>query len=276
MPLDTPLVQLQHVLSARAQAWFRYRIEALPDPLPLDHDALAPLCRMAIVARACSAIRGSRVPLETFIATRLTPVVLTGALARTDDPDLRALLLVAADTDHDTGAPQPAGLALRLALAGTHDAALMPESEVLLTTPVPAEVLTERHVDLFAQVLMQAYHYGARRPQFSAPRVYGDVFANCLRFAEWAAQAGRLTPLSQMCVCLRLIDRDHVLSEPMARLISCQRPDGSYPAALGYGTDDQTIQQAWYPTLMTVLALQITNQRPGQQTTYPPTGLRVA
>lgn len=275
MPLDTPLVQLQHVLSARAQAWFRYRIEALPDPLPADDAAVPVLCQTVILARACSVIRGSRVPLETFVAARLTPDLLKAALARTKDADQRALIVIAAQADHDMQAP-PADLALRLALTGAQDAALMPAVEALLTTPVPAEVLTTAHVDLFARVLMQAYHHGARRPRFSSARIYGDAFANCLRFADWAQRGGHLSALSQLCVCLRLIDRDHDLSEPMARLIACQRPDGSYPVRLGYGTEDQTIHQAWYPTLMTILTLQITNQRPGQQMMSAPSGLRVA
>ncbi len=275
MPLDTPLVQLQHVLSARAQAWFRYRIEALPDPLPADDAAVALLCQTAILARACSQIRGSRVPLEAFVAARLTPAVLAAARARATDADQQALIAMAAQTGCDMGAA-PVNLALRLAVAGTQDAALMPEVEALLTTPIPAEVLTPAHVDLFARVLMQVYHHGARRPRFSSARVYGDAFANCLRFLNWAEKGNHLAALSQLCVCLRLIDRDYDLSEPMARLISCQRPDGSYPVRLGYGTDDQAIHQAWYPTLMSILALQITGQRPGQQMMSAPSGLRVA
>lgn len=274
MPLDTPLVQLQHVLSARAQAWFRYRIEALPDPLPADEATVALLCHSAVLARACSQVRGSRVPLEAFIAKRLTPTVLAAAMTGATDADTRAMIALVAQGYDD--APEPTDLALRLALADMQDGALISQAETLLTTPIPSEVLTPTHVDLFARVLMQLYQYGAHRPRFSAARIYGDIFANCLRFADWAERGGHLTALSQMCVCLRLIDRDHDLAEPMARLIACQRPDGSYPVRLGYGTDDQAIAQAWYPTLMMILTLQITSLRPGQQMMPAPAGLRVA
>lgn len=272
MPLDTPLVQLQHVLSARAQAWFRYRIEGLADPLPAGDVAM--LCQTAILARACSVIRGSRVPLEAFVAKRLTADVLAGAMAAAVSADDRALIALAGQLD--MAGDQPDDLALRLALAGTQDADLMPQVEALLTTPIPAEVLTPTHVDLFARVLMQVYDFGARRPRFSAARVYGQIFANSLRFGDWAGQGGHLAALSQVCVCLRLIDRDHDISEPMARLIACQRPDGSYPVRLGYGTADQPIQQAWHPTLMSVIALQINSLRPGRQALQAPVGLRVA
>lgn len=71
MTLDTSYDQMMHILSARGLEWVRRHVDALPDPLPAGHDAVAPLSQAARLAPVCSGLRGSVSPLEIFVRRRL-------------------------------------------------------------------------------------------------------------------------------------------------------------------------------------------------------------
>lgn len=265
--------QLLTLIGARSQQWLRNRIELLPqapqpDPQPLDE-----LAQIAIAAHICTGLRGSTAPLETFLQGRFTSDFLavfatcfhqaqpTGnwrgvALLRIFPPDGPPC----ADPLPSLSSSSSLSLPDRLALSDRFDAAVMAEAEALLRTPVPEERLTEQVIDTYARVLALCYRFGAERPRFANVRAYGDAFANCLRFADWAQRKRRLIPLAQMCFCLCLIDPDHDVTSMLADVMSSQRPDGSFPASIGFGTADQG-EQALAPTLAALVAVQMAVHR---------------
>lgn len=271
MPLDATYDQLLRMLATRALGWFRQRIEALPDPLPLSHPAATDLARAARLAPVLTGLRGHPSPLQDLIARRLGPRQACEAasrlLADQGPQDAATIAMVLAGGSVGGGHPlwrlaqahladlPPADLAERMAVTVVFDAGLRNEIEHLLITPIPDESLTEARIDLFARVLMQMFEFGARRPVLSHSRIFGDAFANCLRFADWAQRRGRLTPMAQMAFCLRLIDPDHDASSLMSVVIGHQRPDGSFPATASYGTRDQDLPSGSWSTLMALLAL---------------------
>lgn len=271
MPLDATYDQLLRMLSARGLGWFKSRVDALPSPVALDHPDLIWLARAAQVAPVLTGLRGHPSPLEEIVARRVEPDlarnVANAFLQQTNlgEGGLARILLACESVGHDCPQWQlaraqlaenpPADLDIRLAVCSQPDASLLAEIEALLTAPVPEERLTEAHVDLFARTLMQLYRFGATRPRLSQPKIYGEVFANCLRFAQWGRRQQSMLAMAQMTVCLRLIDADQDVAELVGELISHQRPDGSFPVRAAYGTRDQSLDEAAAPSLMTILAL---------------------
>ncbi|MCZ0964073.1 hypothetical protein [Paracoccus benzoatiresistens] len=264
---DPAYKQLLTLINARGQQWLRNRIELFPMLPAPDHPHLTGLAEIAVAAHICSGLRGTPAPLQTFIRSRFTPDFVgcfLDAFQHGSHPgDGRGTPLFRL-LPHDERAqirlPQMASLAERLALSDGSDPRLLAEAEAFLRAPVPAERLTERDVDTYACVLMLCYRFGAERPRFADARTYGDAFANCLRFAEWAERKGRLMPLAQMCYCLCLIDPDHDVAPMLGDIIASQRPDGSFPDRIGFGTADQG-EAALRPTLATLVALHMAVHR---------------
>ena len=148
-------------------------------------------------------------------------------------------------------------LAQRLALQSLPSPDLLARAEEWLRAPMHPRCVTATRADLFGRVLMQLYGFGARRPKFSTPRAYGEIFANCLLIADWAQSGKHLAALAQIVYCIRLIDPDHDIRPWLADVIASQRPDGSFPARTGFGTADQDFEAAGQATIMAVAALHI-------------------
>lgn len=279
-PLPPGYHQLLQTLAARGLEWIRQQVEDLPDPLPPAHAALAPLAASGRMAPVLSSLRGRRSPLEVIVARRLTADMVLEAASRVfDDRQGRKaqadLLLAGADLlgthplwqlacDH-LAEDASVDLADRLAL-GAPLQDVLPEAEAKLIAHIPDEVLGEKWIDSFARLLMQVYAFGTRRPEFSSPRIYGQIFDNCLRHAEWAQKSASLPALAQMAFCLRLIDPDHDIVPLLAELIPFQRPDGSFPPRCGYSDADQDFATGFRPTLLAVAALHQSDVRFGQRT----------
>lgn len=263
--MDGSLDQLMRLLSNRGLEWLRQRIMALPEAMPVDHPDLGALAMVGQAAPVLSGLRGRISPMEVIVMRRLTPdLVRAGAIrvlegART--PDLVRLMLagglVACDDPlwqmacetlaEDATLPLPQRLAL------SDDPALLAQAERVLTTP-PRRI-TPDHVTTVAQLLMQLFHYGARRPRLSQARAFTQIFDHLRRLADWAQAAGCTASVAQVAFCLRLLDEDYPLAEMVSDLIQVQRPDGSFPARLGFGTADQELAQAAGPTVLVAMAL---------------------
>lgn len=249
---DSPAyTQLLTLIAARSQSWLRHQIDLL-DP---DDPACSLMADIAVTAQVCTGFRGTEAPLQTFLRKRLG----TG-------PTI--VLKPGRSTSIRAAGQGPEPLADRLARSGPSDPALLAEAEAFLRTPIPAERLTDGDIDAYARVLISCYRFGAERPRFARARTYGDAFANCLRFADWAEQKGRLMPLAQMVFCLCLIDPDHDASAMLSDVIASQRPDGSFPPRMGFGTAEGKME-ALQPTLSVLMALHAVvyrrwrNPRPG-------------
>lgn len=267
MPQDIAYKQLLTLIAARSQQWLRQRIELLPQDA-LSDTQISDLAEIAVAAHICTGLRGSEAPLQTFISSRFTPQFTDLFLARFQscktDHGFRGTALLrclppALWCDRISDLDR-LDLSDRLALTDMPHAGLMAEVEAVLCRPVPEERLDDRVVESHAQLLALCYRFGAERPHFASPRTYGDAFANCLRFADWAQRKGRLLPLVQAIYGLCLIDPDHDVSPLLADVIASQRPDGSFPARIGFGTADQD-GAALRPTLAAVVALHMAIHR---------------
>lgn len=253
---DSPAyTQLLTLIAARSQNWLRQQIDLLdPDSDPQD-PVRGLMAEIALTAQVCGGFRGTEAPLQAFLRRRL------GSGAGLQFSPEWALA-------GWTSGLEPGSLPDRLARSGPSDPALLAEAEALLRRPIPDESLTDQAVETYARVLALCYRFGAERPRFARTRTYGDAFANCLRFADWAERRGRLMPLAQMVFCLCLIDPDHDAGAMLADVISSQRPDGSFPLRIGFGTAEGTAA-ALRPTLAVLLALHAaiyrrwSNPRPG-------------
>lgn len=252
--------QLLTLIGARSQQWLRFRIEQFPTEARLDHDHLDDLAEIAVAAYICTGLRGTAAPVETFLRGHFTPDfvgIFLSSLGRGRARTSRGTAMFRILTPEDRAGIelwQPLSLADRLALSDRLDAPLLAEAQAFLKAPVPEEQLTEGVIDTYARVLALCYRFGAERPRFADSRTYGDAYANCLRFADWAQRKGRLTPLAQLCFCLRLIDPDHDVSPMLADIVASQRPDGSFPVQVGFGTGDQD-REALAPTLAALVAV---------------------
>ncbi len=283
MALDTPYRQLMQLLCSRGFQWFRHRIEELPDPVPADMRDLTALAQAAHFAPVCSGLRGSTTPLETFVKLRLTPDLVNSCIRLVEggrrDPGPIQILIAAQGLGIGSGRQaldlhrtlarmsgcDELDLPTRIALAGRPRPVLLDQAERLLRTPMPEPLMEDARIDYFARTLMQLYGYGTLRPRLSSPRAYGEIFLNCLRIADWAESRRRLVPLSQMVFALCLIDPDHDVQPMLAEIISSQRPDGSFPIKIGFGTNDQDLSQAALPTIMTLAALHMAIHRRWRQ-----------
>lgn len=275
MPLDTTYDQLLRMLSARGLEWLRQRIMDIPDPIELDHPDVMALAQTARLAPVMSGLRGHLSPLEDIATRRLTSQIVTQASGRVllGDQDSRACAVVLAGELVSTGDPiwrlakdalssDPAlSLADRIAMSTAPDRDLIVAAEEILCAPVPEEVLSAARINEFAWILMQVYRFGAVRPRFTHARVYGEAYANALRFADWARRKGQVTAMAQMVYCLRLIDAEINISDLMAEIIGSQRPDGSFPEKTGFSNKDQDFQTGLWPTLMAVAALNMVTWR---------------
>ena len=267
MSHDPAYKQLLTLINARSQQWLRTQIELLPLLPAPDHPHAKALAEIAIAAHICSGLRGTPAPLQAFIRSRFTPEFVGRFLcgfrhgSMGDDGRGAALFrLLPHDELAQIRLPKTAPLVERLALSGLSDPRLLAEVEAVLRAPIPDERLTEGHIDAHARLLTLCYRFGAERPRFADARTYGDAFANCLRFADWAKRKGRLMPLAQMCYCLCLIDPDHDVAPLLGDIIASQRPDGSFPERIGFGTTDQGEAALW-PTLATLVALHMAVHR---------------
>lgn len=237
MSHDPAYRQLLTLIAARSQQWLRHRIEELPAPPVSGTAGGGDLAEIALAAHICTGLRGTPAPLQDFIRTRL-PADLSAALTgtgrgaapRRDDP------------------PSP--------WARVDPA----QAEAVLRAPLSEGDLSEDGIDLYARTLAACYRFGAERPRFASTRTYGEAFAQCLRLADWAQRNGRLRPLAQMCFCLCLIDPDHDVTPLLADVIASQRPDGSFPHRVGFGTAGQDAA-ALRPTLAALVALHMAVHR---------------
>ncbi len=263
--MDGSLDQLMRLLSNRGLEWLRQRIMALPDPCPVDHPDIGALALVGQVAPVLSGLRGRISPIEVIVLRRLTPeLVRQGALrvldGARDDAMVRLTLAggLVAQTDplwqlacealaDDLSLPLPHRLAL------CDDPTLLEQAEAVLTTP--PTLITTDHVAAVAQLLMQLYHHGARRPRLSHPCAYTRIFDHLRVLASWAQGARCAESVAQIAFCLRLLDDDHPVADMISDLIQVQRPDGSFPVRLGFGTADQAFADAVQPTVHVAMAL---------------------
>lgn len=260
---DSAYAQLLNLIAARGQQWLRNRIELMASgPESLDR-----LADIAIAAHVCTGLRGAETPLRTFLRSRISDDEFDNLLGRYQNNKLNFanfgdVAFVAASDDFcsSTLASDVQTTAVSPAMTGKPKALLPEQAEAFLRQPIPDDRLDEGMIDTYATVLSLAYRFGAERPRFASARSYGDAFANCLRLADWAQRKGKLLPLVQMIFCLCLIDPDHDVREMLADVISSQRPDGSFPARIGFGTADQE-DEALRPTLATVVALHMAIHR---------------
>lgn len=263
--MDGSLDQLMRLLSNRGLEWMRQRIMALPDPCPVDHPDLGALAMAGQVAPVLTGFRGRISPLEVIVQRRLTrDLVHQGAmrlLAGGARPDLLRLMLAGGLVARDDPAWQMACLTLaedpttplpaRLALSA--DPGLTALAEDLLTVIPP--VVTRDHVTLVCQTLMQLFQHGAQRPRLSGARAFAAIFRHLTLLAEWAERMGCTASTARLAFCLRLLDGDHPLSDMMCDLIQTQRPDGSFPHRLTFGTTDQAFSDGVEPTLTVAMLL---------------------
>ncbi|MDP5307865.1 hypothetical protein [Paracoccus spongiarum] len=276
MPLDASYDQLMRLLSARGIEWFRRHVEDLPDPLPADDAATVALAQAGRIAPVLSGLRGHPSPLADLVGRRLSAtlvrssalrlltgdatdgmtcdgaagLVLAGRAAAADEP-LAALALSALADD------PAAALTDRIAARVRPDAGLLAEAEGQIDRALRHLDLDRARIGDLAWLVMHVYAFGAIRPHFSRPRLYGDVFAAMLRASDWACRAGCVTSMAQTAFCLRLIDPDHDIAPILADIIASQRPDGSFPARAGVSSRDQDLGAGTWPTLMVLAALSI-------------------
>lgn len=259
---DSPAYnQLLTLIASRSQQWLRNQIEALPMLADPDDPAIGDLAEIIAAANICGTLRGAATPLQAFVKTRFTPQFIKNFMAAFRSGSLNGecrgaslVQFLPPDDRMQAAWLSGQGLADRLSLSDLSDPDLLAEVEAMLRQPVPAERLSDGIIDGYARVLSLSYRYGAERPRFPDVRTYGNAFANCLRFADWAQRKGRLVPLAQMSFCLRLIDPDHDVMPMLSDVIASQRPDGSFPHRLGYGVADQD-RTALQPTLAVLAAL---------------------
>lgn len=262
MPQDFAYKQLLTLIAARAQQWLRNRIDLLPQE-EIPDAQIDELAEIALAAHICTDLRGSEAPLQVFIRNRFSPAFTDLFLNRPQNVKadhqhrgvafLRCLPSSQRDRIAATG---NLSLPARLALTDSLDAQLRSEAEAMLRRPVPDEQMNDQVVETCVSVLALCYRFGAERPRFASPRTYGDAFDNCLRFADWAQRNRRLLPLVQAIHGLCLIDPGHDVTPMLADVIASQRPDGSFPARIGFGTADQD-DAALRPTLGTLVALHV-------------------
>lgn len=260
---DSAYVQLLNLIAARGQQWLRNRIELMPN----DPASVGKLAEMGAAAHICTGLRGAETPLRTFLRSRITDDEFDILLGRFQKDKLDIVNSGGTAFPVSSGSfclPTPASdislPAVTSAMTGKPNGLPIDELEAFLRRPIPDDRLDERMIDTYAWVLTVTYRFGAERPRFASPRSYGDAFANCLRLADWAQRKGKLLPLVQMIFCLCLIDPDHDVREMLADVISSQRPDGSFPARIGFGTADQGDEALW-PTLAAVVALHMAIHR---------------
>lgn len=266
MPHDFAYKQLLTLITARSQQWLRNRIDLMPRHAVRDGQ-IDDLAEIAVAAHICTGLRGTEAPLQVFIRSRLAPEFIDLFIARFQSGVAKgeyrgSALLRCLPSDHRSRIRVSDALPLadRLASTDMPDAPLWAESEEMLRRPIPTELLDDQTVETYARVLALCYRFGAERPRFASPRAYGDAFANCLRIAGWAQRHGRLMPLVQMIFCLCLIDPDHDVTPMLSDVIASQRPDGSFPARIGFGTADQD-GGALRPTLAALVALHMAIHR---------------
>lgn len=264
MPQDPACTQLLTLIGARSQQWLRNQIGRLAQADDGTTAALAEyLPEIACAARVCSELRGSKVPLETFIGGHLTSDMIARFLTAFQDASessgscCRAFMrFLPRDLRDRVVLTGRLPLTARLAMTDEPDRHLLQEVEAVLRRPVADEDLDDHIIASFCELLALSYDFGTRRARFSHPRVYGEAFANCLRFADWAQRRARLLPLVQMVYGLCLIDPDFDAMPMLSDVIASQRPDGSFPARIGFGTADQDLA-ALRPTLGTLVALHV-------------------
>lgn len=266
MPYDFAYRQLLTLIAARSQQWLRHRIDLMPRTA-VPEDQIDDLAEMVVAAHVCSGLRGTAAPLQAFVQSRFNAEFTDSFIARfqsdmTDGTCRGGALLRCLPAGQRDGIAltETRSLADRLAASDAPDPALWAEIETELRRPIPEERLGDSAVESYAGVLTLAYRFGAERPRFASTQTYGDAFANCLRFADWARRKGRLAPLAQMIFCLCLIDPDHDVTPMLAEAISSQRPDGSFPVRIGFGTADQD-GAALRPTLAVLVALHMAIHR---------------
>lgn len=241
MAYGSAYTQLLTLIAARSQNWLRLQIEVLEPQNEAGGLFAATLAEMFRTARVCGGFRGTEAPLESFLRRRFGPCPAELAAQGRGRPDA-------------VPAPGLAGLADRLARMDALNPVLLAEAEAALRQPIPAERLTDGDVIAYGRILALCYGFGARRPRFVRARTYGDAFETCLRMAGWAERKGRLMPLAWMVFGLHLIDPDHDATAMLADMIASQRPDGSFPPRLGFGTTDGT-EASLEPTMAVLLAL---------------------
>lgn len=272
MKPDAPYRQLVHLLSARALNWVRHALDAEPAPAP-GSTGMIPLAAAGRLVPVLAGWRGTPTPLEDFVRRHLSAETVNDScglvMAGADQATALAQTVLAgrdlALGDGDTVAAAAAELArnlslplhLRLALTGTSGPDLLAEAEDMLRQPVQPCWQSPEQAQAFAQTVLQLYRHGTHRPQFSSARAYGEIFANGLAIADHARSRGQVVPLAQMAVALRMIDADFDIHPTIADLIPFQRPDGSFPAVLKYGTTDQTLPLGADPTLSVIAILYV-------------------
>lgn len=259
MPQNHAYKQLLTLISARSQQWIRNQAELLPvDAVTDEH--IQSLSEIAVTAFICTSLRGHDVPVKTFIESRITPEFVGQFIGRFEEMGIGALsggysfLRCISPDDRQKLAVRNLPLNAMLALSDMPDQELLERVEAELRRPVPYEQTNEQLIESYAELLALCYSFGNQRPRFSNPGVYGDAYANCLRFADWAQEKGRLLPLVQMIYCLCLIDPDFDAMPLLSDVIASQRPDGSFPERIGFGSADQD-GRALRPTLGTLVAL---------------------
>lgn len=276
-PLDASYDRLLKMLASRGLEWLRQHVEALPDPLPSQHPAIPHLSTAAWIGQILSGLRGCKSPLQVIVARRLSPEILSSIARQIADHEtnpssevveaILAAQAVLADDPRYQLARQiltdetPDALADRLRIECPPAEDLLHQAEDFVVAPMPPEALSQAYLERFTMVLMRLYAFGARRPQFSHPRIYGQVFANCLSYVEWARKEQSLIATVQLAFCLRLIDPDYDIAPMLAEVIPYQRPDGSFPARSAYSTECQELDDGVWATLMTVAALHMATYR---------------
>lgn len=260
---DSAYEQLLNLIAARGQQWLRTQIGLMAN----DPASCEGLAEIAIAAHICTGLRGTETPLRTFLRSRISDDDFDILLGRFQKDKLNfansrhaACLVASGDFSPPMLASGISLPAVRSPVTDKPDALVPDQAEAFLRQPVPDDRLDEGMIETYAWVLAITYRFGAERPRFASARSYGDAFANCLRLADWAQRKGKLLPLVQMIFCLCLIDPDHDVREMLADVISSQRPDGSFPARIGFGTADQG-DEALRPTLATVVALHMAIHR---------------
>jgi hypothetical protein len=270
MPFDAPYQQMIHLLSSRGLGWFGRQIDTLPCPLPPGHPTIASLAEFAAFAPILAGLRASPSPLETFLRRRLTPeflkLISTETAAGRGSAATAQVLLVGKALAAGTWPPGYGGLKQR----GYHHENDNGELEALLRRPLPRGEICGETSGRFATLLMEAYAHGACRPHFSSARAFGEIFATCLNISDWALVTDSLPDIARMVYCLCLIDPDFDTGELVARIMSCQRPDGSFPNRVGHDTADQDLATASQPTILAVAALHMALYRRWRQPPHLP------
>lgn len=249
--------QLLNLISARSQQWLRGRLEKLAAVDDPDDRDICNLSQIAVAANICSGLRGSPAPLKVAFERQYKPELIDCFLVDYQRNSLREGL--AGLAGRKTAVPAiddldwPAG-------GLSEDHALFQLVEKVLRQPVPRAQINDAVIVRYGRLLALSYRHGAARPRFASTKTYGEAFANCQRFADWAHRKGHLAPLALMCFCLCLIDPDYDVAPLLADLISSQRPDGSFPLRMGFGTADQA-DEALEPTIAATIALQMAVHR---------------